>query len=300
MRIDKNLAVVHAYLCADGYVIKNPIEQRHKYYNIGFRNTNIALLRDFQEKFEKVFGIKPYLIEGQRCRIGSRKIYEKLTKQFGSFYSWEWKMPKIGDNLLRVWLRAYFDCEGWVICKRHQNRHIGADCANKIGIYQIKAALSKLGINTNVKKRTKRNIYSLHIYGKHNLKKFKDLINFLHPSKKEKLNIAVNDFVEYDWKFPETVSDLKEFVVNLVKSRAKIRKSSGIIRIISNKENNLLVLQRELLKLFNIESKVNKCLNGIGTIYYELSINKKGEVAKLINAHLLNKVEEEKWLKLKK
>ena len=114
MKIDENLAAVHAYLCADGYVIKNPKTQKRKYYKIGFRNTNLILLKDFQERFEKVFGVKPCLYEGQRCQKGSREIYELLIKRFGSFYSWEWKMPKLNNKLAKAWLRAYFDCEGWV------------------------------------------------------------------------------------------------------------------------------------------------------------------------------------------
>ena len=60
MKLDENLAAVHAYLCADGYVIKNSEAQKQKYYMIGFRNTNLILLKDFQDKFEKVFGVKPY------------------------------------------------------------------------------------------------------------------------------------------------------------------------------------------------------------------------------------------------
>ena len=70
MQFDKNFVSIHAYLCADGYVIKNPKTQKHKYYRIGFRNTNIVLLKDFQEKFEKVFRIKPRLVVRQRCEIG--------------------------------------------------------------------------------------------------------------------------------------------------------------------------------------------------------------------------------------
>src|SRR3990172_3112733 len=114
MKIDENLAAIHAYLCADGYVTRNPPTQKNKYYRIALRNTNLILLRDFQNKFEKIFSIRPHIREDGRCEIGSREIYEKLTKQFGSFYSWEWKMPELSEKLSKIWLRAYFDCEGWV------------------------------------------------------------------------------------------------------------------------------------------------------------------------------------------
>ena len=61
MKFDKNLSAIHGYLCADGYVCTNLPDQKHKYYSIGLRNTNITLLKDFESKFIKVFKIKPKL-----------------------------------------------------------------------------------------------------------------------------------------------------------------------------------------------------------------------------------------------
>lgn len=297
--MDENLAAVHAYLCADGYVIKNPPTQKQHYYHIGLRGTNLTLLKDFQDRFEKAFGIKPHLIEGQRCRIGSKEIYEELTKEFGSFYSWEWRMPKLDDNIVRIWLRAYFDCEGWVTCKTHQNRQIGADCVNKEGIFQVKAALKRLGIACKVKKRNTREIYSLAIFGKENLSKFKDKIGFLHPKKVNRLILVMNDFMVYEWTFPSNKEDIVNFIKEIMHKKSKINHSNGIIRIFSNKECNLSRLQKLLKELFDVESKVNKRKNGIGTIYYEMNINKKSEINKLINSNLLNKELVIEWQKLK-
>ena len=300
MKFDENLAAVHAYLCADGYVIKNPETQKQKYYMIGFRNTNLILLKDFQERFGEVFGIKPYLIEGQRCRIGSKRIYGKLIKEFGSFYSWEWKMPKLNEKLSKIWLRAYFDCEGWVTCKTHQSRMIGADCVNERGIKQIKETLLKLGIKSKLKKRNTRNIFSLAIFGKENLIKFHEKIGFLHPEKVERLKKVLGDFVVYEWKYPQDKRQLISFVKKILKLRGKIKKNNGVLRLISCEEENLIRLQKELNILFKIDCIVNRQVNGIGTIYYELSINKKEEVKKLINNDLLSQEEKEKWLKLQK
>jgi len=285
MKMNENLAAVHAYLCADGYVIKNPLIQKQKYYVIGFRNTNLTLLKDFQNNFYNVFKIKPHLIEGQRCRIGSKKIYELLTQQFGSFYSWEWKMPKINEKLKRVWLRAYFDCEGWVTCKSHKNRMIGADCVNLRGIKQIQDALNDFGISTKLKKRNNRNIFSLSIFGKENLIKFYNKIGFLHPLKIQKLNMALQDFVVYEWNYPQNDIKLKRFIISLLSSKARIRKDRRAIRIISNKELNLQKLKRGLDNIFKIHSNLNRRVNGIGTVYYELSINRMEDIKKLINKY---------------
>ena len=230
----------------------------------------------------------------------AKEIYEKLTKEFGSFYSWKWRMPKLNDILLKIWLRSFFDCEAWVFCKTHQNRMIGLDCVNIHGLKQIKEALEKLNIKCKIKKRTNRNIYSLSIYRNDNLIKFKEKIGFLHPSKKEKLDLVLQDFVTYYWNFPKDNSNLKTFIKNVMLEKAKIKNGYWIIRLISNKEINLLNLQKGLDKFFNINSLVNKRINGIGTIYYELNINRIEEVRKAIKNNLINNKEKEKWLMLKK
>jgi len=148
MEFDESLSTVHAYLCADGYVIKNPDTQKQKYYYIGFRNTNLVLLKDFQKRFREYFGIVPRLIEGERCVVQNKELYEKLIRKFGSFYPRDWKMPSLDNKLDRKWLRAFFDCEGWVFCKHHQNRHIGLDSINEEGIDQVVNALNRIGIKT--------------------------------------------------------------------------------------------------------------------------------------------------------
>jgi len=285
MEINKDLISIHAYLCADGYVIKsnNP---KYKYFHIGFRNTNLDLLKDFQIKFYRYFKIKPYLIEGQRCRIGSKEIYNSLTEKFGSFYSYEWKMPELNDQLKKIWLRSFFDCEAWVTLEKHQNRNIGLDNVNKKGINQIKNALKEMGINCVLRYREKQNIYRLYIYGKENIILYKSEIGFLHPNKLKKLNDAINDYVDYEWKFPNDEKKLKSFVLNLLKEKIRI-KGSRYIRIFSKEENNLIKLKEGVEKYFGMSSLVNKRVNGLGTIYYELSINKKEEIQKLIKLKII-------------
>jgi hypothetical protein len=289
MRFDENLAAVHAYLCADGYVIKNLPTQKSKYYKIGLRNTNLVLLKDFQIKFEKIFGITPHIRKDGRCEIGSRETYEKLTKEFGSFYSWEWRMPKLGGKLLGVWLRTYFDCEGWVFCKSHQNRHIGADCVNETGLNQVTDSLNRLGIQTIRKFNKKRAIHRVLIYGKENLIKFNDRIGFLHPNKANKLKEAIEDYVEYEWDIPKDEIGCRKFIRGLFLEKARIRKPY-YIRVFSREEINIIKLKRLLKKLYGIESLAYKRINGIGTIYYELNMNRKKEVEKLIKNHLIKNI----------
>jgi len=300
MKLNEDLTIIHAYLCADGYVIKNPPTQKHKYYKVGLRNTNLLLLEDFQKRFERLWKIKPILEERQRCSKSSKLIYEFLTQNFGSFYSWKWRMPNLNRKLSRLWLRTYFDCEGWISIESHKSRLIGVDCVNLFGLKQVKKALAKNGINSTLKKKNNRNIFRLYIYGKENLIKFKKNIDFYHPQKNMKLREAISDYIIYDWKFPKNSDELRNFIRTLMQERARIRQGNWVVRVISKKRKNITILKRELKSIFGINSKANKMVNGIGTQYYQLNIYKKEEVRRTIANKLLNNIEEGKWLKLKK
>lgn len=279
MKFDEDLASVHAYLCSDGYVIKSR-NTKYKYFNIGFRNTNLVLLKDFQKRFNNYFKIRPHLIEGQRCRIGSKEIYHRLTKEFGSFYSAEWKMPKLNEKLSKIWLRTFFDCEGWVFCKSHQNRQIGLDSINEIGLKQIISALNGLGIKTIKKENKKREIYRIFIYSKNNLKLFKEKIGFLHPNKKEKLDRALEDFIDYNWNVNE--KNLK----GIIKEKIRVKKPR-YLRIISKENDNLKEIEKLLKKIYDIDCIVYERFNGLGNRYYELNINRRLEIEKLIKNKLI-------------
>ena len=100
MIANKNLAAIHAYLCADGYVLKIK-PKKSKKYGIGFRNTNYTLLKDFQNRFFNYFKVYPHLTKNERCRINSKQIHTELKNRFGSFHSREWSVPKL-KKILKI------------------------------------------------------------------------------------------------------------------------------------------------------------------------------------------------------
>lgn len=263
MKFDTNLASLHAYLCADGYVIKNPPTQKHKYYRIGLRNTNLTLLKDFQKKFYVCFNKKPNLRKG-RCEIGSKEIYTVLSKNY-SFYSKCWKIPKLPKKLQKIWLKTFFDCEGCVFSIKGKNRHIEADSINKEGLKQVSNTLTELNIQNIFKIIKKRKLFRLFIYGKRNLIKFNNLIGFLHPRKKEKLLMAINSYMNYYWKTPKSKREL-EF---LIKTKARFKKPSTI-HFHSIKKENLFKLKKLLQKAYDIDSKIYNGINSYGAKYFEL------------------------------
>ncbi len=276
MKFDNNLASIHAYLCADGYVVKNPETQKHKYYRMGLRNTNSVLLKDFQGKFEKVFGLRPIITKCERCSIGNKEIFFRLTKDF-SYYSGEWTMPKLSLDKLSCWLRSYFDCDGWVEVQKSKSRSIGLESINESGLKQIKNALPRFGIkSSDVKKRKNRDIWYINICGKDDLLKFKEKIGFLHPDKDRKLTEAVDSYETYEWDIP----DKKDDFVRFVNGHCRIRASTKEVRFFSILEDNLIKLKSKLSE-YNITSKVyGPWKNNRGRIYYCLAFN-QNELRKL-------------------
>jgi hypothetical protein len=287
MKFDENLAAVHGYLCADGYVTTNLPHQKHKYYGIGLRNTDNTLLRDFQQKFCSVFGKKPVLIKNERCRVYSKEIYYRLML-VGPYHSNNWVFPTLTKNQLKFWLRAFFDCEGWVTARKAQDRRIAVESINRKSLSNIKKELKeKFKIPSSMYLRKNRTTAGLHIYGKDHLIKFQKEIGFLHPDKNKKLKQAIDSFKEYDWKFPDG-KDNKKFLQTLIEKRAKVKKPHTI-RFNSIRKNNISTLSNELLKLYGVESKMYSRTNGNGLTYFELAIYKKAHVKILMKKRLLDK-----------
>jgi hypothetical protein len=228
----------------------------------------------------------PIIRKDGRCEKCSKEINEILNLNFVSFYSREWRMPHLNKQLTKIWLRAFFDCEAWVFCKTHQNRHIGVDCINKEGLNQVIIVLNSLGIKTIYKLNKKRKMHRIFIYGKENLKIFQKEVGFLHPDKSKKLRETLGDFVIYKWDFPKEKNKCKDFVFSILKEKTRIKKPS-YARIISKERSNLELMKVYLKKFYGIDSTFYTATNGLGTIYYELSINRKDEVKKLINLRII-------------
>ncbi len=268
MKFDKNLAAIHGYLCSDGYVIRNPNSQKHKYYYIGLRNTTDVLLKDFQKKFEIVFGLKPIITNEGRCKIQNKEIYNLLTKDF-SYYSYEWKLPELSKENLRYWLRTFFDCEGWVE-NRNYSRLVRLESCNEKGILDIQKVLLKFNISSSVKKRTNRTMWRLTICGIGNLQRFQKKVGFLHSEKSAKLLSAIESYKGYIWSIPTNKEDLFSFV----KQNGKVIMYRNQIRFSSIRRKNLMELRKALNKHGITSNLFGPWLSSIGSGYYCLIIKK--------------------------
>jgi hypothetical protein len=192
-----------------------------------------------------------------------------LTNNF-SYYSREWEIPLLSKKNLRFWLRAFFDCEAWVENRPRQSRLIGLDCCHEEGLLQVQKALNRFDIKFNVKKRLDRDIWSLVLYGKENLKKFQKEIGFFHPKKKKKLEEAINSYVNYRWKIPLKKKELYRFV-----NFKGVKYGEGRIKFHSIVKASLLDLKKALNK-YGIKSKLGgPWINNHGSVNYDLRIRIK-------------------------
>ena len=272
MKFNPDLASIHAYLCSDGYVVKNPETQKHKYYYIGLRNTNNVLLEDFQKKFEKCFGLKPIITNEGRCKIQSKEIYHILTEKF-TYYSDRWTLPELNRECLAAWLRSYFDCDGWVELQKAKSRSVRLDSINEKGLYEIQKALERFGIKSSVKFR-RENLFRLSICGSENLERFLKYVGFLHPKKDTKLKEAENSYKTYEWDINE------RNILETINEKGKERKDRGEIRLLSIDKNNLKKVN-EILNRYEVKNTLQgPWTSGQGSKYYCL-IFKKSELEKI-------------------
>jgi hypothetical protein len=246
----------------------------------------MVLLSDFQKRFETKFNIKPKIAYG-RARVYSKEIYERLVNEW-DFYSKSWKLPEMPKQKLKLWLRAFFDCEAWIEVEGRKNRRIGLDSINHSGIMHIRNALESMGIISRVKKNKNKNTYRLQIFGKRNIHRFEKEIGFLHPDKNRKLQEAIDSYPNYLWDFPENPTENEEFVRKIMCEKARFRKPS-YIAVVSNRTENIKTLSLLLKRLFNVKSRLYESRSGQGTKYHELIINRKKSVAKALKHRLLNK-----------
>ena len=119
--VNESLAKLYGYIYADGGVYVN---KKQSYYNLTFTNTDLNLIDDFRNCFEKVFGFKPSKVKPSgtspcwRSTVGS-KIIVKFFKDFceGKFNgSGDISLPKFiinGNRSIKLaFLSSAIDCDG--------------------------------------------------------------------------------------------------------------------------------------------------------------------------------------------
>ncbi len=204
-------ARAHGLLCADGRLEKFRTRKLPRKdhretasskvgwnYRVRFWNINEVLMTNFVTLCERIFRKRVVVLEKDyETRIYSKDVYQYLLA-IGPTGSHTWIMPidKLDDFSLRAWLQGFFDGDGAVIYYEYR-REVRIKSVNRDGLFQIKRGLLKLGIQSRISgpfRDKKSSIFYLTIAGKENLIRFRQLVNFVHPEKQEKLEIALASY----------------------------------------------------------------------------------------------------------
>jgi len=89
------------------------------------------------------------------------------------------------------------------------------------------------------------------ICGLENIKRFNRKMGFLHPDKSKRLEEAINSYVSYEWKIPETREELSKFIAQ----KGRLSKPRKEIRFLSIRKNNLSRFKKAL-KMLGIKSSI--------------------------------------------
>ena len=136
-----------AYLAADGSVTVNRKRNKGRgHSDIRFYPDDAALVSAFIEAFLYLYRRKPTVrraVNHYRVYVSSQVACAHLL-QFGTFGSREWRLPftaLTSTERKREWLRAFFDCEGYV-----GKRCIRAESVNERGLDDVQCLLKEFRI----------------------------------------------------------------------------------------------------------------------------------------------------------
>lgn len=195
MRLEE--ARIAAHVCGDGwlcsYIEKNSLQivngrryhRDRRKYEVGYCNTNKALLDQFASDMAKIFNVKPRR-KSNEVRVRSKRIFERV-KFLGAGNTYEWKIgPTVKNSSKRAknyWLRAFFDDEATV--ENNKQKRIRVKSMNFKGLNSVRKMLSELGIHGRITGPNIDNSWYLSLSGLE-AKKFILKIGFDHTEKKLK------------------------------------------------------------------------------------------------------------------
>jgi len=186
-------ARICGYLAGDGSISKRFDKvQRKMHHDIVFYPDNESVAKNFICSFEALYGKRPKMLNlGNyfKVRTELKPACVDLLKE-GSFRSLEWSIPKFvlkNKELMKEWLRAFFDCESYV-----GPRIIQVQSVNKEGLIHIQKVLKTFGVESRIYEYKRKNPnwninYLLSIMKLDSRLKYLKTIGFNHPIKQQKL-----------------------------------------------------------------------------------------------------------------
>lgn len=166
MKINPELARIHAHLCGDGsvYIYKTKEKDRNVRAVIGYYNKNQNLLNKFRKDFNKIFKVKMKMRKNKDVYVASLRIFNQLRDNFGEFGSRKWRIPSIIKNASKKikieWLKSFFEDEAY-----HEKRYnrLKIKSVNYLGLSDAKDLLASLDILSSFTGPNKDNSWYLTI-----------------------------------------------------------------------------------------------------------------------------------------
>ncbi len=170
--------------------------------SIKFSSDSGFLLKEFERLSFELFGVKCYVSsEKSEKRSNSLEfssyIVAEILNKLGISLSPKIDMSPIllnlPNELVSSFISGYFDC-GSAVLREKGRSSLEISSTSKKMIEKLNLVLlrygviGKINLSPNAKIKSKYDKHVLTIYGKDNLIRFRDNINFKHPLKKEKLN----------------------------------------------------------------------------------------------------------------
>ena len=170
----------------DGTIYFRPKKNQ---YNIEIEQKILDWLEVVKKAVQDVYSLHVNIRQTSRgpyrLTVLSKQLYNEILgfrKDYGKILSMQ-KEFQIG------FLQGIFDAEGTV----HFNRYQIRIASKKLHLIEIiEYLLNKFQIKTG-KIHKDKTVYVLPLYGKENLKKFSEIINFRHTEKKNRLSDLISD-----------------------------------------------------------------------------------------------------------
>ncbi|MBI2547275.1 MAG: hypothetical protein HYW23_02405 [Candidatus Aenigmarchaeota archaeon] len=192
-KITSEKAYILGVLCGDGHINEDFVQ-------LEINKKDEDFIKFFIKCFKDVYGLGfNYNFRPKRNTFAAYISPEFICNDLlsiGKFGVRKWRVPQIimtsrNKDIISSFLRGFFDSEGCVA-----RNFITCDSVNGKGLLGVTKLLTKLRINTSFKKYYKNfksprrysyYVYYVNIYGKENILRFRDTVNFTLLRKKEKL-----------------------------------------------------------------------------------------------------------------
>ena len=285
--INEDFAEFLGYVIGDGHIEKRYVE---------ITTEDIEVIERLKETGKNLFNLSPLIKKEKRSKnlykiifasktlVEILKIFDLKKGKKGRFLKISDKITKSEDNIIKTFLRAYFDCDSYPALNR---RNIEIISESQDLIKQVNILLKRFGINSTISKKwsIKNYYWRLFIRGK-SAELYAEKIGYLIKRKRKKIE-------DYE-RLGIIQGSGKEDMIPVGKLLKDIRLSlgfsigeiqEGAVYSYGIYERKGIISREKLLKLFNFYTKTKK---GIFYKVLESIINKEHKINH--NHYLLNNI----------